>query len=85
MIIEGIPSGDLECWCFLVDRETFKRVTGEYPQEPEKDANGYEMLWDVGRFAKENSPYRYMIYPHHLVGFDNRDKLVRISIEVQEG
>lgn len=74
MIVEGIPSGDLECWCFLVTKETFKAVTGEDPDEE----------YDVGRFAKENSPHRYMIYPHHLVGFDNRDKLLRISIEVKE-
>lgn len=72
MIIEGIASGDLECWCFLVDLKTFKKVTGEKPGK-----------WDVGRFAKKGSPYRYMLYPNHLVGFEKDGKLIEIKIEVR--
>lgn len=71
MIIDGIPSGDCECWCFLVTKETFKSVTGKKP----------DRRWDVGRFAKKGSPYRYMLYPGHLIGYDDKDKLVTLSIE----
>ena len=31
MIIEGIPSGDLECWCLLVTKETFTELMGKPP------------------------------------------------------
>lgn len=82
MIVEGMPSGDHECWCLLVDRETFKRVKGEYPKDPEKDESGYEMRWDVGPFAEPGSPYKYMLYPHDLIGYETQGKVVEIKIEV---
>ena len=77
MIIEGIPSGDLECWCLLVTKETFTEVMGKTP----------DMRWDVGRFAKKGSPYRYMLYPNALFSDDpkalpNKDKLLVISVDV---
>ena len=79
MIIEGIPSGDLECWCLLVTRETFIELTGKKPHHK----------WDVGRFAKKGSPYRYMIYPHSLFSEDpqvsiDKEKLLVISVDVIE-
>lgn len=74
MIIDGIPSGDLECWCLLVDKKTFKAVTGEFPDEE----------FDVGHFAAGDSSYRYKLYPSHLVGFENKGKLLRITFEVKE-
>lgn len=72
MIVEGIPSGDLECWCFLVDAETFRRVKGEAPDEQ----------FDVGRFSEEGSPYRYKLYPSDLIGYEKDGKVVKIMIEV---
>ena len=56
MRIEGVVSGDCECWCFLVDKETFIKVKGQKPGR-----------FDVGRFAVRKSPYRYMIYPDNLI------------------
>jgi len=69
MILEGIPSGDLECWCFLVDRNTFINVTGRKPKQ-----------YNVGRFAKKGSPHRYMLYPESLID-DRGGKLVVLAIE----
>lgn len=79
MIIEGIPSGDLECWCLLVTKETFTKLTG---QKPDKK-------YDVGRFAKKGSPYRYMVYPNTLFSEDpkamaGKEKLLVISVDVIE-
>lgn len=78
MIIEGIPSGDLECWCLLVTKETFTELTGKKPDQK----------YDVGRFAKKGSPYRYMIYPHTLFNEDLRSvekkELLVISVDVIE-
>jgi len=72
MIIEGIPSGDLECWCLLVTKETFIKLTGKKPDQK----------YDVGRFAKKGSLHRYMIYPHDMLGIDAHDKsLYVISVE----
>jgi hypothetical protein len=71
MIIDGISSGDLECWCFLVTKETFESVTGKKP----------DRRWDVGRFAKKGSLYRYMLYPGHLIGHDEKGILVTLSVE----
>lgn len=71
MIIEGIPSGDLECFCLLVTKETFTELTGKKPGQ-----------YDVGRFAKKGSPHRYMIYPHDMLGIDAHDKSLHvISVE----
>ena len=30
---EGIASGDMECFCWDVDRATFERLTGEAPED----------------------------------------------------
>lgn len=72
MIVEGIPSGDHECWVLLVDAETFKRVKGKNPDKK----------YDVGPFAKIGSPYRYMLNSSDLIGYDWKGKLVEIKIEV---
>lgn len=69
MILVGIPSGDLECWCFLVDRKTFESVTGKKPERH-----------NLGRFAKKGSPHKYMLYPDNLIPEGN-GKLVVLAIE----
>lgn len=70
MIIHGVPSGDLECWCFLVDKETFDSVAGRKPTK-----------LDVGRFAKKGSPYQYMLYPCQLLHDGMDGKVITLSIE----
>lgn len=76
MIIEGIPSGDSECWCLLVTKETFKELTGKPP----------DMEFDVGRYAKKGSRYRYMIYPSALIGQEDLGKgeVLVISVDAME-
>lgn len=72
MIFEGIPSGDLECFCLLVTKETFKALTGNDPNRK----------WDVGRFAEKGSPHRYVIYPCQMFGFEPGEKSLHvISVE----
>lgn len=73
MIIEGIPSGDLECWCLLVRRETFVKLMGQKPSK-----------YDIGRFATKGSPYQYMVYPHALLHEElhGKKELLVISIDV---
>lgn len=73
MIIEGIPSGDLECFCLLVRKETFIELTGKKP----------DPKYDVGRFAKKGSEYRYMLYPCDMLGIDynEKDNVFVISVE----
>lgn len=71
VIIEGIPSGDLECWCLLVTLQTFEELTGKKPGQ-----------FDVGRFAKKGSPYRYMIYPDTLLFGEDAYKREKAEVYV---
>jgi hypothetical protein len=73
MIFEGIPSGDLECFCLLVTKETFEKMTGKRPDQK----------YDVGRFAKKGSPYRYMLYPCDMLGINylEKENVFVISVE----
>lgn len=74
MIIEGIPSGDFECWCLLVTKETFTELTGKPPDEE----------FDVGHFAEKKSKYRYKVYPCTLIGQERHGKkeVLVISVDV---
>lgn len=72
--IQGVPSGDWECWCLLVTKEDYRRVRGKDPEEH-----------DEGPFAQEASPYRYKLYPDDLIvstGDDVNSKPV-ISLKVK--
>lgn len=70
MILTGVQSGDLECWCFLVDYKTFVEVKKERPRR-----------WDLGCFREPGSPYRYMLYPNDLFGWDHDAKPITIYVE----
>lgn len=72
MKVKGVVSGDGECWCFLVTRYTYIKVTGRNPSQ-----------FDTGRSAK-GGPYRYRLYPGHLIGFDLGDKVVSLEVKVTE-
>ena len=52
MIVKGIPSGDLECWCFNVTAEDYKRITG-------RDPEGWEARFPVDE-------YKYSLYPSDI-------------------
>lgn len=54
MIVKGVCSGDLECWCFNVTAEDYERVTGRKPEE------WHEALFPLGE-------YRYSLYPDDLI------------------
>lgn len=87
--ITGIPSGDLECWCLLVDRETFIAVKGKEPEDLAGPEEEHDYHSDVGRFAVEGSPYRYMLYPHDLIpdtgaGNPKDEKPVTLTIEIHK-
>lgn len=73
--VRGVPSGDHECFCLLVEKDDFKRVTGREPDDE----------LDVGPFATEGSPYRYMVYPSALLGLkDSKGKVVEIQAAARE-
>ena len=72
--VKGIPSGDLECWCLLVTKEDFERIT----QRPAEE-------WDEGRFAAKDSPYRYMLYPNYLVHEAIDESPVTITVRTELG
>ncbi len=69
MILQGVPAGDGECWCFLVDADTFEQVKGR-PPEPE-DAH-----------ADTNRPHVFMLHPDDLLGTEHDGKVVVLSIEI---
>jgi hypothetical protein len=74
---EAIPSGDGECFCFKVDKETYIALMGKKAYDAEID---YQQI-----LAQESGlPYikqDYMlIYPH--VFFNGTNKL-KISISVE--
>lgn len=72
MMIRGIQTGDGECWCFLVTRHTYRKVTGKNPS-----------VWDRHhRGVRRGSPYRYRLYPGHLIGWDWKDRVVDLEIIV---
>lgn len=71
MVLLGVPSGDSECWCFLVDKKTFTKVTGKPPDKH-----------DVGRGAEKGCRYRYMIYPSNLIP-EAQGKRVALSVDAK--
>lgn len=68
--IDGIPSGDGECWCFLVDARTFESVVGESPEE-EFDS------------VQVGAVKMYRLYPSALIG-GYANVRVRLKIEVDQ-
>lgn len=68
--VKGIPSGDHECWCLLVTKEDYERIT----KHPAED-------FDRGPFAKKDSPYQYMLYPHGLISESDKDSLISITVK----
>jgi hypothetical protein len=64
----GILSGDGECFCWVVDKETFIEIIGEEPEVP----------WDSSRYCEG----KYNIYPGDLFGVsENKEMNFSISIK----
>ena len=72
--VKGIPSGDHECWCLLVTKEDFERVTQRAAEE-----------FDQGPFAAKDSPYRYMLYPNYLVHEAVDDSPITVTVRTLVG
>lgn len=75
MILKGVPSGDLECWCFLVDKKTFTEIKGRAPGQ-----------FDVGHRIPKKSPYRYKLSPVDIFDTYDRslqDKVVVLSADME--
>lgn len=72
MLIKGIPSGDGECWCLLVTKETFTTLSGKEPEDEFDKVN-------------KKGPYCYRIYPNTLFDIDYRtkDEVYLFSVEAQ--
>ncbi len=74
--VEGVPFGDGECWCFLVTKATFERVTG---REPERgDTTTLFDLIPGGEFL-------YRLYPGDLIGYESKGVLVKLCMEITKG
>jgi hypothetical protein len=69
VIFKAIPSGDYECFCFDVDRETFKRLTKHNPNKHDKSTFNKGL---------------YKIYPFHLFGHEDRVLKFSIEVEKEE-
>lgn len=54
--ITGVSSGDYECHCFDVDKEEFKRLTGEEPED-----------FDESFFYNNLFRYYGIEIPRHLI------------------
>lgn len=65
---EAYAGGDMECFCFAVDAETYAQVKG-VPPHPEFDKGVIEY------------PELYKLYPGALF---KRGKKLRIRVEVEE-
>ena len=63
-IFEAIPSGDCECFCFAVDRDTFKQVTKMEPDETDLFAD-----WFIK--DKPHLQGKYRLYPTDLFPKEN--------------
>lgn len=73
MTIRGIPTGDGECWCFLVSRNTYRRVIGRNPSS-----------WDrQDRGVKKGSAYKYRLYPERLIGWELRGTVVDLEVSAK--
>jgi hypothetical protein len=66
-------SGDGECFCFLVDKETYIKFKGEEYNNELKLNN--EMSKEIGF----DIPFEYYIYPRDLLGY-NKEAEVKIEI-----
>lgn len=71
---EGICSGDYECFCWAVDKETFIRIKDHEPDQ-----------FDVNKFIRDDAHDEplYNIYPDDVIGKDEGRKQSFI-IEVEE-
>lgn len=73
---EGLISGDGECFCFNVDRETFIRLMGEEPSI--YDYSEFD-LNDNGNIVPKGNKFR--VYPGAIFGYDKEKKKIKIEIE----
>lgn len=73
MKIRGVSSGDGECWCFLVTRHTYRKVTGKSPTRWDRQHRG----------VQKGSAYKYKLYPGHLIGWDLGNTIVDLEISAR--
>ena len=65
---KGITSGDHECFCFDVDKETFERIMDEVP----------------GRFDRSGlNDGTYRLYPCDIFGNED-GAMLKVKVEVEE-
>lgn len=70
-------SGDGECFCFLVDKDTYIRLKGKKEYTKELKLNK-EMNKEIGC----NIPFEYYIYPRDLFGY-NKETEVETEVEIE--
>ena len=65
----GVESGDHECFCWNVDADTFRRLTGD---DPTPD--------DAARFGPKGL---YRLYPDDLMPAGSRGRHLRVRVTVE--
>ena len=79
----AVAGGDMECFCFFVDKETFIKLSGEdsYNAELEHLKSWYEECNREPGAEPFVEPTEWPVYPHV---FFNSGKNLKIKIEVEE-
>jgi hypothetical protein len=79
----AVAGGDMECFCFYVDKETFIRLAGQdaFNTEVEHLKSWYEECNREPGAEPFVEPTEWPIYPHV---FFNSSKNLNIKIEVEE-
>ena len=81
---DGIPSGDGECFCWDVDKETYIRIRTQnykdmgYSAEQIEEELQNDLKWDKAVFHKG----MYMLHPNDVVGKSVKKHFVIESEEV---
>lgn len=66
--VEGVMTGDFECWCLAVSRQTFIDVTGRKPTTHDK------VTFACGK------EYKYQVYPSDLFGREKEPIKIEFSV-----
>lgn len=86
MKLKGVPSGDMECFCFDVTEEEFKRVMGKkaHKEELKERIALNEFYKDIG---KPLTNQKWRIYPRDILELlgvegDGSEITLNITLEV---
>lgn len=84
IIFEGIPGGDMECFCWEVTEDEYRRIMGEDDYQFELKMRK-EIEEENKEWAIENIPEPWRIYPDYLMSrLKVYRKLARFTLTASE-